>query len=137
MAITFVPSAGMVLWCHYEGQEPEMTKDRRVIVISTKAANRRQTCMVVPFSTVEPVPPMGWHHEVPAGLYSFLPARCWAKADMAGVVAWRRLDRVKVDGKWATPKVSLDDLRAIQRAVMFAMGIEIENAKAYVDAVTP
>ena len=137
MPITFVPSAGMVLWCSYDGEEPEMTKDRRVIVVSTKAANRRGTCIVVPFSTVEPIPPMGWHHEIPTGRYPFLPTRCWAKADMAGVVGWKRLDRVKVAGKWESPKTTMADLRAIQRAVMFAMGIEADNAKAYLQAVSP
>ncbi len=138
MPITFVPSAGMVLWCNYHGTvAPEMTKVRRVLVVSSKPANRRQSCVVVPFSTVAPVPLAPWHHEIAAGTYAFLPDRCWAKADMVGVVSWQRLDRLKVAGQWATPKVGIDDLRAVQRAVMAAMGVESTTAQAYLTSVTP
>ncbi len=56
---------------------------------------------------------------------------------MAGAVGWKRLSRVKIAGRWESPKATIVDLQAIQWAFMFAMGIEADSVKAYLHAVSP
>jgi uncharacterized protein YifN (PemK superfamily) len=86
MAITFVPDAGDVLMCNFEGFcAPEMTKIRHVVVLSPR---RRRTIpdtyLVVPISATQPASPEPCHCEFAPRSYHFfdeaLPV--WAKADM-------------------------------------------------------
>lgn len=122
----------MVLMCDFTGgfKPPEMVKRRPVVVLSPRRHNA-QTCVVVPLSTTEPVPPEAFHHRLDA---RSLPAAlrhspAWAKCNMVAAVALDRLDRVR-DGRdengrrmFVAWRVRPDDLAAIRQAVLIALGI--------------
>jgi uncharacterized protein YifN (PemK superfamily) len=61
------------------------------------------------------------------GTYPFFHAHrdVWAKGDMLTCVAFRRLDRVLLNGHYVAPSLRPDDFTAIQRAVLAAR--EIRN----------
>jgi len=128
MAIPFVPDAGEVLMCDFTGfQPPEMVKVRRVIVVSPRSRrNFRGTYLVVPISRTPPAPVEGCHHEFPARSYDFFdPAESvWAKADMITCVANSRLDRMKISGRYSRAQIRKEDLYAIRKAVLHALGME-------------
>lgn len=133
MPITFKPSTGMVLMCNFDTgfQSPEMVKVRPVVVLSPQR-NNGQTCTVVPLSSTAPEIMGPVHHEIdplslPARLRKVGPI--WAKCDMVTTVGLARLDRVK-DGRdgagkrrYVAQSVTLDDLLAIRRAVLIALGL--------------
>ena len=128
MAITFVPDAGDVLICDFTGfVAPEMTKTRRVIVLSPRS--RRiipRTYLVVPVSRTVPVPREPCHHEFHAKSYPFFDQTqsVWVKADMVTCVAAHRLDRVKILGRFARCSLLKEDLNAVRRRVLFALGLD-------------
>ena len=47
----------------------------------------------------------------------------WAKGDMLTCVAFRRLDRVLLNGRYVAPSLRPDDFAAIQRAILAALEI--------------
>lgn len=57
------------------------------------------------------------------GRYPFFhPNRdVWAKGDMLTCVAFRRLDRVLLNGHYVAPSLRPDDFAAIRRAVLAAL----------------
>ena len=137
MAITFIPKPGMVLMCDFGPVEtdvqapglmkgplqvpPEMTK-RRFVVVLTPSKKAFGTCIVVPLSTKVPSPILKHHHRIKSGKYSFLNGKdSWIKADMLTVVSLARLDRVKDNGKWASPEVSPEDFTTIKECVRQAL----------------
>jgi uncharacterized protein YifN (PemK superfamily) len=120
-----VPEPGMVLMCDFHGYvEPEMVKNRHVIVLSSKLINSLGTVVVVPISKNMPVPFRQFHVHFPADCYAcFTPAReHWAKCNLVAHVRFDRLDRVKANGVWCTPLVSAADLAKIRAAVRHAIG---------------
>jgi uncharacterized protein YifN (PemK superfamily) len=131
MAISFHPGYGTILYCSFNHQnEPEMVKDRPVIVLSRKNGNV-QLCTVVPLSGTEPITMHPWHHKMtreklPPALQS---NDWWAKCDCLTTVAFFRLDRIKA-GKdprtgrriFCTPKVYGADLEAVKRAAIQHLG---------------
>jgi uncharacterized protein YifN (PemK superfamily) len=131
MQIQFHPEPRMVLMCDFATgfKEPEMTKLRPVVVMSPQRHNR-ETCIVVPLSTVEPEPILGFHHRLDS---LSLPLRLrkkvnWVKGDMVTAVGLWRLDRV-MNGRDANGKrlyvahsVTLADWVHIQRAVAASLG---------------
>ncbi len=131
MALTFHPKAGTVLICDFTTgfKPPEMVKKRPVVVISK---SRQELVTVVPLSTTAPDPVEKWHHVLAD---SSLPTclrgkRHCAKGDVIMTVAFSRLDRVKsgqhpTTGKrmYVTHVVNPEDLAAIQRAVLAALGL--------------
>ena len=104
MAITFVPDAGDVLMCDFIGFiAPEMTKVRRVIVLSPRSRDVFPgTYLVVPVSKTPPSQPEPHHHEFRPRGYDFFDhgQSVWAKADMVTCVGSHRLDRVMVNGRY-------------------------------------
>lgn len=141
MPITFHPDPGMVLMCDFTTGfiEPEMVKRRHVIVISPRYRRRTGLCLVVPLSTRPPNPVEPHHYEIPAGRYVFLDPdqSSWVKADMLTCVCFDRLDRVKENGKWASPSLSADDFRAVKRAVVAAIGMSVTAPAQTPRPVTP
>ena len=127
MPITFHPHPGTVLICDFSTgfQPPEMVKRRHVVVLSPRRRHHSGLCLVVPFSTVAPDPVEAFHHVIPVGTYPFFhPHRdVWAKSDMLTCVAFRRLDRVLLNGHYVAPSLRPDDFTAIQRAVLAALEI--------------
>ena len=127
MPITFHPRPGTVLICDFSTgfQPPEMVKRRHVVVVSPRRRHHSGLCLVVPFSTVAPNPVEAFHHVISVGTYPFFhPHRdVWAKGDMLTCVAFRRLDRVLLNGHYVAPSLRPDDFTAIQRAVLAALEI--------------
>jgi uncharacterized protein YifN (PemK superfamily) len=127
MPITFHPRPGTVLICDFSTgfQPPEMVKRRHVVVVSPRRRHHSGLCLVVPFSTVAPEPLEAFHHLIPVGAYPFFHPRkdVWAKGDMLTCVAFRRLDRVLLNGRYVAPSLRLGDFAAIQRAILAALEI--------------
>lgn len=134
MALTFHPQQGMILMCDFSTgfKPPEMTKCRPVVIISPKPNRKRQLCIVVSLSTTPPIPLEPIHHQMdPESLPGNLAlATTWAKCDMIATVSLDRLDRVKLGKDTTTGKrlyvshtVTKDDLNAIQKAVLHAIGL--------------
>ncbi|MGA3027516.1 MAG: type II toxin-antitoxin system PemK/MazF family toxin [Bryobacteraceae bacterium] len=128
MAITFIPDAGDVLMCDFTGfVAPEITKVRRVIILSPRSRRRFPgTYLVIPMSKTPPAPPEPHHCEFKPNSYFFLdPVEpVWAKADMLTCVASYRLDRLKVNGRYCRVQIRKDDLHAVRRAVLHALGMD-------------
>jgi len=128
MPITFHPQPGTVLISDFSTgfQPPEMVKRRHVVVVSPRRHHYSGLCLVVPFSTVAPNPVEAFHHLIPVGVYPFFHPKkdVWAKGDMLTCLAFRRLDRVLLNGRYSAPNLQLDDFAAIQRAVLAALELE-------------
>jgi uncharacterized protein YifN (PemK superfamily) len=128
MAITFVPKPGQVLMCNFDSDgfiRPEMQKIRHCVVISPRGRRHTGCCIIVPISGVAPDPVEHHHVLISANKYSFFKKDqdVWAKGDMVTHVAFARLDRVLDQGRYASPSVSAEDFKAIQAAVLNAMGL--------------
>ena len=99
MAITFVPSAGDVLMCDFNGfKPPEMIKVRPVLILSPRSRRAvPDTYIVVSTSTTPPAPVEGWHYQLKRGSYACFDQNVaiWAKCNMVTCVAAHRLDRMK------------------------------------------
>lgn len=139
MPIQHVPDAGDVLICDFTGfQAPEMTKIRRVVVLSPRSRTTFPgTYLVVPISKTTPCPPADHHCEFRPGSYHFFDPveSVWAKADMITCVGWRRLERVKTNGRFSGARIRKEDLYAVRKAVLHAMGME--NWQQVEEAVRP
>jgi len=133
MPLTFHPHPGMVLICDFNTgfKAPEMIKRRPVVVILPQPRRSNQLCTIVPLSTTAPNPVEPFHHRMdPRSLPGKLARKeTWAKCDMLATVSLERLDRVMV-GKESSGKriyvadpVTADDLEAIRRGVMMALGL--------------
>lgn len=133
MPLTFHPHPGMVLICDFNTgfKAPEMIKRRPVVVISPRPRRSNQLCTIVPLSTTAPNPVEPFHHRMdPKSLPGKLARKeTWAKCDMLATVSLTRLDRVMVgkepSGKriFVADPVTSDDLKAIRRGVMTALGL--------------
>ena len=131
MPIKFHPKPGTVLICDFNTgfKPPEMVKKRPVVVISK---SHQDLVTVVPLSTTEPCPLEKFHYELHDTSLP-IPLRGgshWAKCDVITTVAFWRLDRVRAGkdpftGKriYLAQKVSLEDLTAIQKAVLHVFGL--------------
>ncbi len=129
MPISFVPDAGDVLMCDFTTgfQPPEMVKVRKVVVLSPRSRTSiPSTYLVVPLSKTAPITPEGCHHEFRPRSYHFLDPieSVWAKADMISCVGQRRLDRVKCNGQYCRLMIRREDLMAVRRAVLHALGLQ-------------
>jgi len=129
MAIKFQPEPGSILLCNFAGIEPEMTKRRPVVVLSSVSA---WLCNVVPFSTTDPEEQKPWHCLVntPNPLpYPYDHKVHWLKGDMVETVGFHRLylpcKGKDKDGHRLYVKLRLDvaQMRRIRRCVAAALGI--------------
>lgn len=112
--------------------EPEMVKQRQVVVISPKISARPGLCTVVPLSTTAPDPVMQYHCQIdlPAEMPDWMDkVGVWVKADMLSAVGFKRLDFIKLAkdrrGKrqYAYTPVSTNELRKIRGAVLASLGL--------------
>jgi uncharacterized protein YifN (PemK superfamily) len=107
-------------------QAPMMTKKRRVVVMQRRLRTHSpQTILVVPLSTTPPPPARVWHHEIPAGRYSFLSVSdsVYVKGDMVYAVPVSSLDRLQVKGTWEAPVLPREEFAAVQNAVREALAL--------------
>lgn len=127
MPISFVPDAGDVLMCDFTGfAAPEMTKVRRVIVLSPRSrVIFPETYLVVPVSKTPPLSPRPHHCEFRPRTYPFFDQveSVWAKANMLTCVAARRLDRIRLNGRYGRAQITKEDLTLVRWAVLCAIGI--------------
>lgn len=124
--LKFHPKAGTILFCDFQGNMvPEIVKRRPVVVITPRLQYRDGLCTVVPLSTKAPEHPQPFHVKLSQ---SYLPNQkqafeSWAKCDLVCSVSFARLDRVKIGHrKYIAPMISADDLAAIRRGVLAALG---------------
>lgn len=128
MPITYHPAVREVLWCQFDGVEPEMVKRRTVVVISPKSVQRARLVTVVPLSTTPPDPMHPWHCQLEKDpLPHASGATVYAKCDMVAVVCFDRLHgfykRWNGQRKYSPVFISLNELRAIRRGLLFGLGL--------------
>ncbi|MBL0935536.1 MAG: type II toxin-antitoxin system PemK/MazF family toxin [Rhizobiaceae bacterium] len=132
----FPPVPGQVLICDYQTgfREPEMVKERLVVVVSPRLPYRDGLCTVVPLSQTPPRSGLRYQckielpYEAPKpyeGSFKF------AKADMLATVAFRRLSmpytgRDPVSGKRRYLKMVVDpiELRKVRTCLLHALGLD-------------
>ena len=135
MAISEHPRLGAVLTCNFEPgfREPEMVKNRPVIVISPKISTRERLCTVVCLSTTAPKPPLSYHCQLdfrPELPDHFESNGVWLKGDMVYTVGFHRLNLITV-GKDVTGKrhyyyhtLGRNDLRRVRACVLNGLGLQ-------------
>jgi len=134
MTIQFDPHPGMVLMCNFGTcfKEPEMRKNRPVVVVSRKLRHRANLCTIIPLSTKVPDVIMGWHHKLePQSVpVPFRGADNWAKCDMITTVAYHRMDRIMLNkrgpnGKrvYSAMSVTNEDLKAIKNCILTTLNL--------------
>jgi mRNA interferase MazF len=128
MAITFVPDQGQILMCEFDDPafvRPEMQKVRQCVVVSPRYRRHTGCCIIVPISTVPPLPIERYHYQLPNGVYDCLDPKepLWIKGDMVTHAAFRRLDRPFENGRRARIVVNPEHLKCIQHAIVAAIGL--------------
>lgn len=94
MGLNYPPVLGQILICDYRDQAPpEMTKRRLVVVMNDRLMGRDGLCAVIPLSTTPPKARLFYQCkiELPIAIDAYPGLVKWAKADMIGTVAYRRL----------------------------------------------
>jgi mRNA interferase MazF len=127
MPINFIPALGQILMCDFASDgfiRPEMLKIRHCVVVSPRYRRHTGCCLIVPLSTVEPEQIELHHHRIPCGKYQCLDlARdSWVKGDMLTHAGFARLERPKERGRFANVSLQDDDLQAVRRVVLCAVG---------------
>jgi len=112
---------------------PEIVKTRPVVIVSPAHLARPGLVTVVPLSTTPPDPVRHYHYRLQGNpIPGSTETEVWAKCDLFASVSLERLDRVKLGrGEYRTGAVSMDQLKAIRRACMFALGIDPANPMTY------
>jgi uncharacterized protein YifN (PemK superfamily) len=128
MALPVIPDSGDVLMCDFATGfiPPEMTKLRRVIVLSPRPRDYYpDTYIVVPVSKTASASIGAQHCEFKPRAYPFFDAAesVWAKADMLACVSKHRLDRVRWNGQYQRCRIRLDDLNRVRQAAIHALGL--------------
>lgn len=120
------PGAGKVVMCDFSFlKRPEMQKERRAIVVSTRSASGSGRCMVVPVSKTEAAEPNSHHHRFEAGSYPFFhPTEpVWAVCDHLYTVSLSRLWQINIRDRATIPSISADDLAAVRKLVGTSLGL--------------
>ncbi len=133
MGIQFVPQRGQILMCDFDMAgivPPEMPKVRRVVVVSPRSYNARHAngpgrCVVVPFSSTQPVPQSPAEVAIPAGLYNSLTVPTWAICTAIRSVSHRRLDRVASAGGFLSELMAAVDMARIDAGIRHALGLTL------------
>ena len=135
MPLKFPPLPGTILRCDFHTfKEPEMTKNRPVVVLSPKIQSSvRTTLLVAPLSTTTPNPVHKYHLKLMLpgpNLPHGLSRECWLKGDMVYALSLNRLDfyhfnRDKNSGKrtYYTDRFEEEYLFKIRKAIMHAIGL--------------
>lgn len=133
MALPAIPGRGWVLFCDFGMARihPEMSKKRRVVVLSPRSYNRRHgmgpgRCIVVPFSAKRPlfVTPAIVHFAPER--YRSLTRELWAICDCVATVSHDRLQM----GVWMDEQISPLDLERIEEGLRHAMGLQKRGLSA-------
>jgi mRNA interferase MazF len=123
MPINFSPDPGQILMCDFTTgfMRPEMQKIRHCVAVSPKA--HTGSCLIVPLSTLQPVPIKDCHYLIPRHVYPCIEcgADVWAKADMLTHAAFARLDRPKENGLFSSRFLMAKDLQSILKCLFWAI----------------
>jgi uncharacterized protein YifN (PemK superfamily) len=123
--IVYTPSPGRVVMCDFSYlSRPEMQKERRAVVISSRRRVNYGRCTLVPVTASRARDDNPYYHEFAAGSYRFFhPSKpVWAVCDHVYTVSLKRLAKVMIDNMPILPALSQEDLRAIRRLVGAALG---------------
>lgn len=133
MAIICHPPQGTILICDFYGfHEPEMVKERPVIVISKPILSRKGLCTIVATSTTDPPVELPMHYKIkitPRLPEPFDAEYRWIKGDMVYAFAFDRFNfpyiKKNRNGKriYDIRQVTPDQLLKIQECVMAGIGI--------------
>jgi len=137
MPINFVPKAGQILRCNFAGmREPEMVKNRPVMIINPKLPYRSELVTLVPLSSTPPQHTMPFCVRLSRNYYpgGNREAPQWAKCDMIYNLRVERLDRFPVKGRgWTFVTAVREDLEAVHKGVLAGLGysaLQIEQIRA-------
>lgn len=124
--INFTPERGQILLCDYDMAHvaPEMTKKRRVVVVSPRSYNRAGRCVVVPFSATQPHNIEASHLPFDTGIYRALTVQTWAICDTISHVSCARLNRVKVGQTFLREFLLPVDMGRIEQGLRHALGFQ-------------
>lgn len=134
MPIQYHPHQRAICLCNFDAgfKEPEMTKRRPVIVVSSKALPRPGLVTIVPMSTLAPEPKRNFQCKIkleqPLPHKHFTETEMWVKADMIYTVGFERLTRFhdgKENGKrkYLEPKINPQQFREIQRCMLNSLNL--------------
>lgn len=102
MPIEIYPKPGQILMCDFSKgfKEPEMTKNRPVVVLTPPMNGRNNLTTIVALSTVKPDPVLKFHCHLPKASLPmtgfFQGSETWVKGDMVYSVGFHRLDLVRL-----------------------------------------
>jgi len=105
MAITFHPRIGQILLCDFSQgfKEPEMVKNRPVVVITPAITGRANLVTVLALSTKKPVKNMPFHYKISKKsmpqLGRFQENDIWVKGDMIYTIGFHRLNLIRLGKK--------------------------------------
>jgi uncharacterized protein YifN (PemK superfamily) len=104
VALNYHPKVGNLLFCDFSGfKEPEMVKNRPVVVIAPPHKGGAQLVTVVPLSTVTPEPIRDYHFLIPRQCLPkegfFFGKDTWVKGDMVYTVGFHRLNAIRLSGR--------------------------------------
>lgn len=134
MALTFHPKIGYILMCDFSKgfKEPEMVKERPVIVIATGGRSRSNLVTIACLSTVEPDPILDHHCFVEN---KYLPKNSlfqgkdsWLKGDMIYAVGFHRLNliptgRIKGKRTYFTNRLGREKMKEVYGCVLHGLNL--------------
>lgn len=124
--VTHEPSPGRVVMCDFTFlTKPEMQKERRAIVVSSRAEVNRGRCSVVPVSMSPSRDPNPHYHEFRPGSYPFFHSLnpVWAVCDHVYTVSLGRLWWINVNHRPALTHLTAADLQAVRTLLGTALGL--------------
>lgn len=135
MPLQYPPDRGEVLICDFENYLPkgEMVKQRPVIVLSPRIAQRRDIVTVVALSTTEPLTYLNYHLEItfdPPYSKKYSSMTMWLKGDMLYTMNLSRLSRPHSKdpqtGERSYPIRIIDAsvMKDVERCVLAGLGIK-------------
>lgn len=125
LPVSHTPGPGRVVMCDFRFLKvPEMQKERRAIIISSRQTKDQGRCTVVPVSMSIPRPGETCNLEFKAGAYPFFHPDnpVWALCDHVYTVSLTRLWQVNVASKPTIMPISAADLDAVRKLVATNLG---------------
>ena len=135
MPIKAHPGLGAIITCDFDQgfKEPEMVKNRPVVVVSPPISWRPGLCTVVALSLTAPVPPRPYHCKItvnPPLPKPWLSVEIWVKGDMIATVGFHRLNLIRLDRdddtkvrRYRMNLLAPDQMRAVRACVLHALGL--------------
>ena len=134
MAINEHPASGTILIADFDQgfREPEMVKQRPVVVISPKISVRPRLCTVVALSTKPPIPILSYHCKLtfdpPLPPPWSSPVK-WVKGDMVYALGFHRLNLIRL-GKDRSGKriyryetLPEEDMKKVRSCILNGLGL--------------